>query len=42
MIELGIELIGKIYDDFEEELKQAWIDGSNANHRAMKEAGKLK
>ena len=35
-------LIDKIYDDFEEELKQAWIDGSDANYKALKEAGKLK
>ena len=35
-------LIDKIYDDFEKELKQAWIDGSDANYKALKEAGKLK
>ena len=34
--------INKIYDDFEKELKQAWIDGSDANYKALKEAGKLK
>ena len=36
------KFIDKIYDDFEKELKQAWIDGSNANYEALKKAGKLK
>lgn len=35
-------LIDKIYDDFEEELKKAYIEGSNDNYKALKEAGKLK
>ena len=34
--------VNKIYDDFEEELKKAYIEGSNDNYKAMKEAGKLK
>ena len=40
--ERGQELIDKIYDDFEEELKKAYIEGSNDNYKAMKDAGKLK
>ena len=36
------KIIDKIYDDFEKELKQAWIDGSDANHKALKGSGKLK
>ena len=36
------KLINKIYDDFEEELKKAYIEGSNDNYKAMKDAGKLK
>ena len=36
------KLINKIFDDHEKELKQAWIDGSNANYEALKKAGKLK
>ena len=35
-------LVYKIYNDFEKELKQAWIDGSDATYKALKEAGKLK
>ena len=34
--------IDKIYNDFEEELKKAYIEGSNDNYKALKEAGKLK
>ena len=34
--------INKIYDDFEEELKKAYIEGSNDNYNALKNAGKLK
>ena len=34
--------IDKIYDDFEEELKKAYIEGSNDNYKAMKDARKLK
>ena len=35
-------LINDIYDDFEEELKKAYIEGSNDCYKAMKDAGKLK
>ena len=35
-------IIDTIYDDFEEELKKAYIEGSNDNYKALKEAGKLK
>ena len=34
--------INKIYDDFEEELKKAYIEGGNDNYKAMKDARKLK
>ena len=36
------EIINKCFDDFEEELKKAYIEGSNDNYKAMKDAGKLK
>ena len=34
--------VNKIFDEHEKELKQAWIDGSNANYESLKKAGKLK
>ena len=33
--------IDKIYDDFEKELKKAYIEGSNDCFKALKEEGKL-
>ena len=36
------DIIDEIFDEHEKELKQAWIDGSNANYEALKKAGKLK
>ena len=35
-------LVDEIYDDFEDELKKAYVEGSNDNYKALKEAGKLK
>ena len=35
-------LIDKIYNDFEEELKKAYIEGSYDCFKALKDAGKLK
>ena len=35
-------LIDKIYDDFEEEIKKVYIEGSNDCFKALKDAGKLK
>ena len=40
--ERGQVLINKIYDYFEDELKKAYIEGSNDNYKALKETGKLK
>jgi len=36
------ELVNVLFDDFEAEKKQAYIDGSNANYKAMKESGMIK
>ena len=36
------KVIDKLYEQQAEELKQAWIDGSDANYKALKEAGKLR
>ena len=38
----GQHFIDKIYNYFEEELKKAYIEGSNDNYKAMKDARKLK
>ena len=36
-IEIDLKLIDKIYDDFEEELKKAYIEGSNDAWKAIKD-----
>ena len=41
-IKTAKEMVNIIFDEHEKELKQAWIDGSNANYEALKKAGKLK
>ena len=35
-------IIDKIYDDFEKELKQAYIVGSDANYKCIKDSGMIK
>ena len=37
-----LNLLDLIYKDFDKQLKQSWIDGSDANFLALKQSGKLK
>jgi hypothetical protein len=37
-----LEELETLQAEHREELKKAWIDGSDANYKALKEAGKLK
>lgn len=36
------KMINQIFDEHEMELKKAWIDGSDANYKCLKDAGKIK
>ena len=35
-------IVNEMFNDFDKELKKAYIEGSNDNYKAMKDAGKLK